>query len=50
MKPNPAGFIPPHGGYHKLLAYQKAVVVYDATPHFCQRFVDKRSRTHARRE
>ncbi len=40
------GFIPPHGGYQKLLAYQKALVVYDATVYFCDRFVDKRSRTH----
>jgi four helix bundle suffix protein len=39
------GFIPPHGGYQKLLAYQKAVVVYDATLYFCNRFVDKKSRT-----
>jgi four helix bundle suffix protein len=39
-------FIPPHGGYEKLLAYQKAVVVYDATLHFCNRFIDKKSRTH----
>ncbi len=46
MKPTPDGFIPPHGGYQKLLAYQKSVVVYDATLYFCDRFVDKRSRTH----
>ena len=39
-------FIPPHGGYEQLLAYQKAVVVYDATLHFCNRFIDKKSRTH----
>ena len=43
---NEGGFIPPHGGYENLLAYQKAVVVYDATLHFCNRFIDKRSRTH----
>jgi len=42
----PEGFIPPHGGYQKLLAYQKSVVVYDATLRFCDRFVDRRSRTH----
>lgn len=24
-------FIPPHGGYKKLLSYQKAEIVYDAT-------------------
>jgi hypothetical protein len=40
------GFIPPHGGYHDLLSYQKALVVYQATIHFCDRFIDKRSRTH----
>ena len=40
------GFIPPHGGYEKLLAYQKAVVVYDATLQFCSRFIDRRSRTY----
>ena len=39
------GFIPPHGGYQKLLAYQKALVVYDATVYFCDRFIDKKSRT-----
>jgi four helix bundle suffix protein len=40
------GFIPPHGGYQKLLSYQKAEIVYDATVFFCDRFIDKRSRTH----
>lgn len=40
------GFIPPHGGYQKLLSYQKAETVYDATIYFCDRFIDKRSRTH----
>ena len=40
------GFIPAHGGYKKLLSYQKAEIVYDATVYFCNRFVDKRSRTH----
>jgi four helix bundle suffix protein len=39
------GFIPPHGGYQDLLAYQKSVVVYDATVYFCDRFIDKKSRT-----
>lgn len=42
----PDGFIPPHGGYKRLLSYQKAQIVYDATVHFCERFVSKRSRTH----
>jgi four helix bundle suffix protein len=44
--PKAEGFIPPHGGYQKLLAYQKALVIYDATLHFCDRFIDRRSRTH----
>ncbi|BCS52163.1 four helix bundle suffix domain-containing protein [Geobacter sp. SVR] len=42
----PESFIPPHGGYHKLLSYQKAEIVYDATAYFCDRFIDRRSRTH----
>jgi four helix bundle suffix protein len=40
------GFIPPHGGYQKLLSYQKAEIVYDATVYFCDHFIDRRSRTH----
>jgi len=43
--PPPEGFIPPHGGYEHLLAYQKSLVVFDATLHFCDRFIDKKSRT-----
>ena len=34
--------IPAHGGYRKLLSYQKSQIVYDATVYFCRRFVDKR--------
>ena len=40
------GFIPTHGGYKKLLSYRKAEIVYDATVYSCDRFIDKRSRTH----
>ena len=40
------GFIPPHGGYKDLISYQKAEIVYDATCYFCDRYIDKRSRTH----
>jgi len=40
------GFIPPHGGYKKLISYQKAEIVYDATVHFCARFLNKRDRTY----
>jgi four helix bundle suffix protein len=50
LPPLPPGpdttFIPPHGGYQDLLSYQKALVVYQATLQFCDRFIDKRSRTH----
>jgi len=42
---NPVGFIPPHGGYERLHSYQKALIVYDATLHFCRRFIDKKDRT-----
>jgi four helix bundle suffix protein len=41
----PEGFIPPHGGYRKLLSYQRAEIVYDATVRFCARFLDRRDRT-----
>ncbi len=36
----------PHGGYKKLRSYKVAAAVYDATVVFCDRFIDKRSRTH----
>jgi len=38
--------ISPHGGYRKLRSFQVAELVYDGTVVFCDRFVDKRSRTH----
>jgi len=38
--------IPPSGGYRKLRSFQAAQLVYDATVVFCDRFVEKRSRTH----
>lgn len=41
----PDRFIPPHGGYENLLSFQKSRIVYDATVHFCERYVDKFSRT-----
>ena len=40
------GFNTTHGGYERLLSYQKAIIVYDATLYFCDRFIDKKSRTH----
>jgi len=38
--------IPAHGGYRKLRSFQAAQVVYDGTVVFCDRFIEKRSRTH----
>lgn len=35
----------PSGGYRQLLSFQVATVIYDATVSFCDRFVDRRSRT-----
>jgi four helix bundle protein len=38
--------IPRHGGYRKLKSFQIAQLVYDVTGRFCNRYIDKRSRTH----
>jgi four helix bundle protein len=38
--------IPRHGGYRELKSYQNAEIVYDGTVKFCDKFVDRRSRTH----
>jgi four helix bundle suffix protein len=38
--------IPKHGGYRKLKTFQIAQLVYDLTVHFCDRYIDRRSRTH----
>lgn len=46
MMHNSDSLIPPHGGYRKLRSFQSAQLVYDATIVFCDRFVEKRSRTH----
>ena len=40
------GLIPTHGGYRKLRSFQSAQLAYDLTVVFCDRFIDKRSRTH----
>ena len=36
----------PHAGYRKLRSFQSARIVYDGTVIFCNKFIDKRSRTH----
>jgi hypothetical protein len=52
-RPSPAshsspadGFIPRHGGYRHTRTWQLADLIYDVTVRFCDRFVDRRSRTH----
>jgi four helix bundle protein len=37
--------IPKHGGYRNLKSFQIAQLVYDVTVRFCDRYIDKRSRT-----
>ena len=38
-------FIPAHGGYQDLLAFQMSRIVYDGTVRFCERFLGRRDRT-----
>jgi four helix bundle suffix protein len=38
--------IPLHGGYRKLKSFQVAQLVYDVTVRFCDRYIERRSRTH----
>ena len=38
--------IPKHGGYRKLKSFQVAELAYDLTVRFCDKFIDRRSRTH----
>jgi len=38
--------IPVHGGYRRLKSFQIAQLIYDATVHFCESYVNRRSRTH----
>ena len=42
----PGDLIPPHGGYRKLRSFVVALAAYDGTVIFCNRFIEKRSRTH----
>jgi hypothetical protein len=37
--------IPKHGGYRRLKSFQIAQLVYDLTVRFCERYVDRFSRT-----
>jgi four helix bundle suffix protein len=38
--------IPVHGGYRNLKTFQLARLIYDITVRFCDRYINKRSRTH----
>lgn len=38
--------IGPHGGYRKLKSFQIAQLIYDVTVRFCERYVERRSRTN----
>jgi len=42
----PETIIPKHGGYRNLKSFQVAQLVYDVTVRFCDRYIDRRSRTH----
>jgi four helix bundle protein len=46
MPPDSDSPLMPHGGYENLRSYAVAEAVYDATVVFCDRFIDKSSRTH----
>jgi hypothetical protein len=45
----PEGLIPPHGGCRKLTSFRVAQLLYDVTVRFCDRGVNRRSRTHDQR-
>jgi restriction system protein len=45
-RPHGVGLIVSHGGYRELQSFQQAELVFDATVKFCDRFIDRRSRTH----
>jgi len=42
----PSQLFPAHGGFRNLRSFQVAQIVYDGTVLFCNRFIEKRSRTH----
>ena len=42
----PERFIPPHGGYERLLSFRKARIIYDATVWFCSRYLRRSDRTN----
>jgi four helix bundle suffix protein len=50
MNFEPEKLIPLHGGYRKLKSFQVAQLAYDVTVRFCDRYIEKRSRTRDQME
>lgn len=46
MSNSEVSLIPKHGGYKNTKTWQLADLIYDVTVRFCDKYVDKRSRTH----
>ena len=42
---NPDGFIPKHGGYERLITYQKAEIIFDGTKYFTNKYFQRFDRT-----
>ena len=42
---NKPKIILPHGGYKNLMSYQNAIIVHDLTVIFCEKYIDRFSRT-----
>jgi len=42
---NSDGFIPKHGGYERLITYQKAEVIFDGTKYFTNKYFQRYDRT-----
>ncbi len=42
---NDKGFIPKHGGYERLITYQKSDILFIGTYTFCEKFISRFSRT-----
>jgi four helix bundle suffix protein len=42
---NEDGFIPKHGGYKRLITFQKTEIIYDGTYYFCNKYFQKYDRT-----
>ena len=42
---NEDGFIPKHGGYERLITYQKSEIIYDGTFYFAHKYLDRFDRT-----